>query len=99
MPALPDTAALGTLFFPPLLMVCAVAAFRPSRSSRELPCCESVVVNEFLTKSGRVLIIRTAIGREYSTKKEKNMIDLIYVGVVVLFFVIGGLYVGVCEKL
>jgi hypothetical protein len=29
----------------------------------------------------------------------ETMMDLIYVGVVVLFFVIGGLYAHVCEKM
>jgi len=27
------------------------------------------------------------------------MMDLVYVGVVVLFFVVGGLYVRLCEKM
>jgi uncharacterized membrane protein (DUF485 family) len=30
---------------------------------------------------------------------EKSMTDLIYIGVIVLFFVVSGLYVRFCEKL
>jgi hypothetical protein len=33
------------------------------------------------------------------TQCEKLMMDLIYIGITVLFFVVGGLYVRLCEKL
>jgi hypothetical protein len=34
-----------------------------------------------------------------ATQYEKSMMDLIYIGITVLFFVISGLYVRFCEKL
>jgi hypothetical protein len=37
--------------------------------------------------------------REQATERQKRMTDLIYVGAVVLFFVVGGLYVRLCEKM
>jgi len=33
------------------------------------------------------------------TERETGMTDLIYIGVTVLFFVVSGLYVRLCEKL
>jgi len=33
------------------------------------------------------------------TEQETHMTDVIYVGVIVLFFVVSGLYVRFCEKL
>ena len=34
-----------------------------------------------------------------STKKSQIMTDLIYIGITVLFFVVSGLYVRLCEKM
>ncbi len=34
-----------------------------------------------------------------ATESETCMTDLIYIGVIVLFFVVSGLYVRFCEKL
>jgi hypothetical protein len=47
---------------------------------------------------GRLFIIRTSSTHEYSIHG-KLMMDLLYIGVVVLFFVVSGLYVRFCEKL
>jgi hypothetical protein len=33
------------------------------------------------------------------TERETGMTDLIYIGVTVLFFVVSGLYVRLCERL
>ena len=51
-----------------------------------------------LTKFGCLFIIRTSSTHEYSIHG-KLMMDLLYIGVVVLFFVVSGLYVRFCEKL
>jgi hypothetical protein len=53
---------------------------------------------KFLTKSGQLFIIRTAKSRgDFSDAK--TMTDLIYIGVVVLFFVVSGWYVRACDKM
>jgi hypothetical protein len=58
---------------------------------------------EFLTGKERVLITSRPDSMEQCTHRNRTgmetMMDLIYVGVVVLFFVIGGLYAHVCEKM
>jgi hypothetical protein len=56
------------------------------------------VFYEFLTRLGRVFIIRTANSRGHFGDA-KIMMDLIYIGVVVLFFVVGGWYVWACDKM
>jgi hypothetical protein len=53
---------------------------------------------EFLTVRGRLLIMKSAGSHKYFNQR-KNMTDLIYIGVVVLFFVVSGLYVRACEKM
>jgi hypothetical protein len=60
--------------------------------------CARLAIYNFLTKFGRLFIIRTSNTHPYSTHG-KLMMDLIYIGVVVLFFVVSGLYVRFCEKL
>jgi hypothetical protein len=65
-------------------------------------------VDEFLTPLAPFLIPRPlcAVAAWSSarmeldvTQDEKPMTDLIYIGITVLFFVVGGLYVRFCEKL
>jgi hypothetical protein len=60
--------------------------------------CARLAIYNFLTEMGRLFIIRTSSTHEYSIHG-KLMMDLIYIGVVVLFFVVSGLYVRFCEKL
>jgi hypothetical protein len=42
--------------------------------------------------------MKSAGSHKYFNQR-KNMTDLIYIGVVVLFFVVSGLYVRACEKM
>jgi hypothetical protein len=61
---------------------------------------------EVLMTRGRVLI--TGLGRGGGrlaheqvgfSGRQEVMMDLVYIGVVVLFFVVAGLYVRLCEKM
>ena len=52
----------------------------------------------FLTASGRLFTIQTASRRGHLSGA-RIMMDLIYIGVVVLFFVISGWYVSACDKM
>jgi hypothetical protein len=59
---------------------------------------DRLVFYEFLTESGRFFIIRPATVREHFSNA-KIMMDVIYIGVVVLFFVVSGWYVRACDKM
>jgi len=63
-----------------------------------LNALESFSIYNVLTKSWPLFITRTARTGEYFNRG-KVMTDLIYILVVVLFFVISGVYVRFCEKL
>lgn len=67
---------------------------------------QSGAFNEFLTREAGILITASSwlvAGwfREYVefSQMANRMMDLIYIGVVVLFFVVGGWYVRACEKM
>ena len=59
---------------------------------------DRLVLYKYLTKLAPIFIIRTAGSRECFSHG-KIMMDLIYIAVVVVFFVVGGLYVHACEKM
>jgi hypothetical protein len=59
---------------------------------------DRLVLYKYLTKLAPIFIIRTASSRECFSHG-KFMMDLIYIGVVALFFVVAGLYVRACEKM
>jgi len=59
---------------------------------------------DFLTSFVHVFIsppsetVRGCI-REETKLVRKHMADLVYIGMVVLFFVVSGLYIGACERM
>ena len=59
---------------------------------------QGVAVYKLLTAFDRIFISHTTHNRE-RLNIEKIMTDLIYIGVVVLFFVVSGLYVRACDKM
>ena len=81
----------------------------PSSASRQILITldletVSTVINEFLTPAVPILttglpgLMRTCTSQQ-TELDGKFMTDLIYIGVVVVFFVVSGLYVRFCEKM
>jgi len=71
---------------------CRFSSFSPVRRG---------AIDEFLTLPVRLLIRPTEIEVPDSVNNKSigNMIDILYIGVVVLFFVVSGVYVGLCDKM